>query len=158
MPPRPTADHSSRTTALPCILRAVINFTIAAEMDAGRLLSPESDSEARRECTKGGAVVVHYIALELPGIRLPDETAKLEAAIKSLGDAYQFQKFAWIVEAEVSNTEISERLVKVLRPTDKLLVMRIHKDWVAANVPQPELDWLSGRNYSGVGDPPLFRR
>jgi hypothetical protein len=136
----------------------VINFTIAAEMDAGRLLSPESDSEARRECTKGGAVVVHYIALELPGIRLPDETAKLEAAIKSLGDAYQFQKFAWIVEAEVSNTEISERLVKVLRPTDKLLVMRIHKDWVAANVPQPELDWLSGRNYSGVGDPPLFRR
>jgi hypothetical protein len=140
------------------MLRAVTNFTIAAAADTGWLLSPESCPEARRDCTKGGAVVVHYIALELPGIRLPDETAKLEAAIKSFGDAYQFQKFAWIVEAEVSNTEISERLVKVLRATDKLLVMRIHKDWVAANVPQPELDWLSGRNYSGVGDPPLFRR
>lgn len=102
--------------------------------------------------------VVHYIALELPGLRLPDETAKLETAIKSFGDAYQFQKFAWIVETESTNTEISEGLVKVLRPTDKLLVMRIHKDWVAANVPQAELDWLGGRNYSGVGDPPLFRR
>jgi len=97
--------------------------------------------------------LVHYISLELPGLRLPGETAKLESAIKAMGDAYQFQKFAWIVEAE-----ISERLVAVLRPTDKLLVMRIHKDWVAANVPQPELDWLSGRNYTGVGDPPLFRR
>jgi hypothetical protein len=140
------------------MLRAVTNFTVAAAADTGRLLSPESGPEARRVCAKGGAVVVHYIALELPGIRLPDETARLEGAIKSLGDAYQFQKFAWIVEAEVSNTEISERLVQVLRATDKLLVMRIHKDWVAANVPQPELDWLGGRNYSGVGDPPLFRR
>jgi hypothetical protein len=102
--------------------------------------------------------VVHYIALELPGIRLPDETGKLQNAIKEMGDAYQFQKFAWIVETELSNTQISEKLVAVLRPTDKLLVMRIHKDWVAANVPQAELDWLSGRNYSGVGDPPLFRR
>ena len=45
--------------------------------------------------------MVHYIALELPGLRLPDETAKLESAIKSMGDAYQFQKHAWIVEAEL---------------------------------------------------------
>jgi hypothetical protein len=102
--------------------------------------------------------VVHYIAFELVGIRLPDETGKIEAAIKALGDAYQFQKHAWLVESELSNTEISERIVLTLRPNDKLLCMRIHKDWVAANVPQAELDWMSGRNYSGVGDPPLFRR
>ena len=102
--------------------------------------------------------MVHYIALELPGLRLPSETGKLEAAIKELGDAYQFQKFAWIVESELTNTEISQRIVTALRPTDKLLVLRIHKDWVAANIPEPELDWLGGRNYSGVGAPPLFRR
>jgi hypothetical protein len=107
---------------------------------------------------KGGAAVVHYITFELVGIRLPDETAKIEAAIKSLGDAYQYQKYAWLVESESSNTEISERIVATLRPKDRLLVMRIHKDWTAANIPQEELDWLSGRNYSGVGDPPLFRR
>jgi hypothetical protein len=107
---------------------------------------------------KGGVTVVHYIALEMPGLRLPDETARLQLAFKEMGDVYQFQKYAWIVETELNNTEISEKLVTVLRPTDKLLVMRIHKDWVAANVPQPELDWLGGRNYSGVGDPPLFRR
>lgn len=100
--------------------------------------------------------MVHYIALELPGLRLPDETMKLTTALKSMGDAYQFQKQAWIVETELTNTEISERLVAVLRPTDKLLVMRIHKDWVAANVPQAEVDWMSGRNYSGVGDPPMM--
>lgn len=134
------------------------NFTIVAGWAAGRSPSPESGSEARRMCLKGGVVVVHYIALELPGLRLPNETEKLETAIKSMGDAYQFQKFAWIVETELTNTQISEKLVAVLRPTDKLLVIRIHKDWVAANVPQPELDWLSGRNYAGVGDPPLFRR
>jgi hypothetical protein len=136
----------------------VTDFTIGAVRDGRRSLSPESGRIARRGGVKGGAGVVHYIALELPGLRLPDETAKLQIAIKELGDAYQFQKFAWIVESEKSNTEISEKLVMVLRPTDKLLVMRIHKDWVAANVPQPELDWLSGRNYTGVGDPPLFRR
>jgi hypothetical protein len=136
----------------------VTAFTIDSQRVAGRSPSTESGREARRGCAKGGVVVVHYIALETPGLRLPDETSKLEIAIKSLGDAYQFQKFAWIVESEKTNTQISESLVAVLRPTDKLLVMRIHKDWVAANVPQPELDWLSGRNYSGVGDPPLFRR
>jgi len=100
--------------------------------------------------------VVHYIALELPGIRLPDETAKLVTALKSLGDAYQFQKQAWIVESELTNKEISAKLVEVLRPTDKLLVMRINKDWVAANVPEPELEWMGARNYSAVGDPPMM--
>ncbi len=107
---------------------------------------------------KGGVLVVHYIAFELVGIRLPDETGKIEAAIKSCGDAYQFQKHAWLVESEMSNTEISERVVATLRPKDRMLTMRIHKDWIAANLPQEELDWLGGRNYSGVGDPPLFRR
>ena len=102
--------------------------------------------------------MVHYIAYELVGIRLPDETSKIEQTIKSFGDAYQFQKNAWLVEAEVSNHEISAALVTVMRAKDKLLVMRIHKDWTAANVAQEELDWLGGRNYSGVGDPPLFRR
>lgn len=99
--------------------------------------------------------MVHYIALELPGLRLPNETAALENAIKDLGDAYHFQKFAWIVESELSNQQISEKISAALRPTDKLLVMRIHKDWVAANLPQAELDWMGGRNYSGVGDPPM---
>lgn len=107
---------------------------------------------------KGGAPVVHFIALEMAGIRLPDETGKLENAIKSMGDAYQFQKQAWIVESELTNTQISEKLVAVLRSHDRLLVMRVHKDWVAANLPQPELDWLSGRNYAAVGDPPLAVR
>ncbi len=100
--------------------------------------------------------MVHYITFELVGIRLPDETGKIEAAIKSLGDAYQFQKNAWLVESELSNAEVSERVVATLRPKDKLLCMRIHKDWVAANVPQAELDWMSGRNYAAVGDPPLL--
>jgi hypothetical protein len=102
--------------------------------------------------------VVHYITYELVGIRLPDETSKIEATIKSFGDAYQFQKNAWLVESELSNHDISEALVLVLRAKDKLLVMRVYKDWTAANVAQEELDWLSGRNYTGVGDPPLFRR
>lgn len=119
---------------------------------------PEFALQGRRGPAKGGVPVVHYIALEMPGIRLPDETARLEAAIKALGDAYHFQKFAWIVESELSNAQVSEKLVAVLRPTDKLLVMRISKDWIAANLPQAELDWLSARNYTAVGDPPLAVR
>ena len=102
--------------------------------------------------------MVHYIALEMAGIRLPDETGKLENAIKAMGDAYQVQKQAWIVESELTNTEVSQKLVEVLRPNDRLLVMRIHKDWVAANIPQAELDWLSARNYAAVGDPPTAVR
>ena len=30
--------------------------------------------------------------------------------------------------------------------------------WIAANLPQAELDWLSARNYTAVGDPPLTVR
>ena len=102
--------------------------------------------------------MVHCITFELVGIRLPTETAKLESTIKELGDAYQFQKTTWFVECELTNTQISEKLVTVMRPTDRMLVTRIHKDWVMANAPQAEIDWLSGRNFAGVGDPPLFRR
>ena len=134
MPPRPNRISFAPHRAGALRARGVTRFTIDSGRVARRPLSPESGSRARREC------------------------AKLQTALKEMGDAYQFQKHAWIVETELTNTEISQRLVVVLRPTDKLLVMRIHKDWVAANVPQPELDWLSGRNYAGVGDPPLFRR
>jgi hypothetical protein len=102
--------------------------------------------------------VVHYIALEMAGIRLPDETARLVNAMKEMGDVYQVQKQAWIVESELTNTQVSEKLVTVIRPNDRLLVMRIYKDWVAANIPQAELDWLSARNYSAVGDPPVAVR
>lgn len=102
--------------------------------------------------------MVHCITFELVGIRLPTETAKLEATIKEMGDAYQFQKNTWLVECELTNTQISEKLVAVMRPNDRMLVSRIYKDWVMANAPQAEIDWLSGRNFAGVGDPPLFRR
>jgi hypothetical protein len=102
--------------------------------------------------------LVHCITFELVGIRLPTETAKLESTIKELGDAYQFQKSTWFVECELTNTQISEKLVAVMRPNDRMLVTRIHKDWVMANAPQQEIDWLSGRNFAGIGDPPLFRR
>jgi len=102
--------------------------------------------------------VVHCITLELVGLRLPNETAKLETAIKELGDAYQFMKNVWLVESEQSNTQISEKIAAALRPNDRLLVTRVHKDWVMANSPQQELDWLGSRNFSGVGDPPLFPR
>jgi hypothetical protein len=136
----------------------VTAFTIKVQTRNDCRLGPDSRVRTRTVRWKGGAPVVHYITYELVGIRLPDETAKIEQTIKSFGDAYQFQKNAWIVEAEVSNHEISAALVTVLRAKDKLLVMRIHKDWTAANVAQEELDWLGGRNYTGVGDPPLFRR
>jgi hypothetical protein len=132
-------------------------FTIKVPPHGRRSLAGIS-SGGEKWYVKGGAPVVHYIAFELVGIRLPDEIGKIESAIKGLGDAYQFQKHAWLVESESSNTEISERIVATLRQNDKLLCMRIHKDWVAANVPQRELDWLSGRNYAGAGDPPLFGR
>lgn len=102
--------------------------------------------------------MVHCITFELVGIRLPTETAKLEMTIKEMGDAYQFSKFTWLVECELTNAQVSEKIAGFIRPNDRMLVTRIHKDWVMANAPQPEIDWLSGRNFAGVGDPPLFRR
>ncbi len=105
-----------------------------------------------------GVRVVHCITFELVGIRLPTETAKLEATIREMGEAYQFQKTVWFVETELGNKQISERMVAAMRPNDRLLVTRIYKDWIMANAPQQEIDWLNGRNFSGVGDPPLFPR
>ncbi len=102
--------------------------------------------------------MVHCITFELIGLRLPTETQKLEGTIREMGDAYQFHKNVWFVESELTNTAISERLVAVMRPNDRLLVTRVHKDWVMANAPQAEVDWLSGRNFTGVGDPPLYPR
>ncbi len=102
--------------------------------------------------------MVHYITYELVGIRMPDEAARIEAAIKAMGPAYAFTKSSWFVESELENKEISERIAALLRPKDRLVVTRIHKDWIAANLTPDETEWLGSRNFTGVTDPPLFRR
>ena len=96
--------------------------------------------------------MVHLIAYELVGVRLPDETARLEAAIKSLGEAYAFHKTAWLVETEVSNKDVCEKLAALLRPRDRIIVTRIHRDWVTANVPEAETEWLATRNFHAADD------
>ena len=102
--------------------------------------------------------MVHYITYELAGIRLPDETGKIEDTIKSFGHAYAFMKNAWIVESEVDNKEISEKLLGLFRPKDRVLVTRIHKDWVMMNTTEEERAWIGQLNFASVADPPLFRR
>jgi len=102
--------------------------------------------------------VVHYISYELSGIRMPDDVARIEAEIKSLGPSYAFMKTSWVVESELENKEISRRLAPLLRAADRLLVTRIHKDWVAANLTPDETEWLGSRNFTGITDPPLFKR
>ena len=96
--------------------------------------------------------MVHLIAFELVGIRMPDETQKLELAIREIGEAFAFAKTTWIVESEDDNRQISERLQRYLRPNDRLLVTRVYKDWIGANLRQEEADWLSSRNYAGAND------
>ncbi len=102
--------------------------------------------------------MVHSITFELIGIRMPDETARIEAVIRAMGPAYAFTKSVWLVESELENQEISERLAVLLRAKDRMLVTRVHKDWIAANLTLEETEWLGSRNFTGVTDPPLFRR
>jgi hypothetical protein len=102
--------------------------------------------------------MVHAITYELAGMRLPDETAKFESTIKALGDAFAVVKNSWLVECELSNQEISERLAGLLRPKDRLIVTRVYRDWSAANIAPEEADWLAGRNFTSVNDPPLAAR
>ncbi len=102
--------------------------------------------------------MVHCVTFELIGLRLPDETARIEAAVKALGPAYAFMKNAWFVETELDNREISERVAALLRAKDRLVVTRVYKDWIAANLTPEETEWLGSRNFTGVTDPPLFQR
>ena len=101
--------------------------------------------------------MVHLIAFELVGARLPDERIRLETAIRGLGPAYAFHRTAWIVESELSNGAICEQLVPHLRRNDRILTTRIDRDWVAANVPQAEVDWLSRANFASASDPTVPR-
>ena len=97
--------------------------------------------------------MVHLIAFELNGARLPAERALLETALKTLGPAYAFNSSAWVVESELSNREICQRLTPLLRRHDRLLATRIDRDWVAANVPDAESDWLARCNFASATDP-----
>ena len=96
--------------------------------------------------------MVHLIAFELKGARLPAERASLETALKTLGPAYAFTASAWVVECELSNRAICERLTPLLRPHDRLIATRIDRDWVAANVPDAESDWLASCNFASATD------
>ena len=102
--------------------------------------------------------MVHFITYELVGPRMPGEAHKVAAAIKALGSCYAFHGSAWILESELSNEAICERLQPLLRPTDRLVVTRIHRDWVGANMPPAEADWLASRNFTSLSDPsPVVR-
>jgi hypothetical protein len=96
--------------------------------------------------------MVHLIAFELNGARLPAERALLETAIKTLGAAYAFNATAWLVESELTNRAICERLTPLLRRHDRLIATRIDRDWVAANVPDAEADWLARCNFASATD------
>jgi hypothetical protein len=96
--------------------------------------------------------MVHLIAFELNGARLPAERTLLETALKMLGPAYAFHPTAWVVESELSNREICRRLMPLMRRHDRLIVTRIDRDWVAANVPDAESDWLSRCNFASASD------
>jgi hypothetical protein len=89
---------------------------------------------------------------------MPDEAARIEAAIKAIGPAYAFTKTGWFVESELENKEISARVAATLRAKDRLVVTRVHKDWISANLSPEESEWLGSRNFTAVSDPPLFRR
>jgi hypothetical protein len=96
--------------------------------------------------------VVHLITYELAGVRLPEEIGRIEATIKALGQCYSFHKTAWFVETELSNKEVCEKVAAALRPRDRIVVTRIHRDWVAANVSPAETEWLGGRNFHSAND------
>jgi hypothetical protein len=102
--------------------------------------------------------MVHLIVFELVDIRMPDEVRQFETAIKHLGSSYAFRRTAWFTECELNNQAIVERLLPLLRPNDRLMVTRIHRDWVAANIPQAEADWLSSRNFTSLDDGARERR
>lgn len=96
--------------------------------------------------------MVHLVTYALVGVRMPDEVMRLEGAIKAIGECYAFHKTAWFVDTELSNKEVCERIAGLLRPSDRIVVTRIHRDWVAANVPQNEIDWLASRNFHSAAD------
>ena len=97
--------------------------------------------------------MVHLITYELVGVRLPDDVAQLEATIKAMGECYAFHKSAWFLDTELTNKEVCAKIAGQLRARDRVVVTRIHRDWVAANLAQAELDWLGSRNFHSASDP-----
>lgn len=98
--------------------------------------------------------MVHLVTYEFVGPRLPGKATRVEEAIKALGPCYAFHKTAWFVESELNNREISERLVPLMRPHDRLIATRIHRDWIGANIAGAEADWLGACNFASAGDEP----
>jgi hypothetical protein len=101
---------------------------------------------------QGARTMVHLVTVELVGPRLPTDRGLIETAIRGLGPCYAFHPAGWIVESELSNRAICERLAPLLKPQDRLMATRIHRDWVTANVPQKEVDWLAGCNFTAAHD------
>ena len=100
----------------------------------------------------GCTTMVHLVAFEFVGPRLPAERSHVENALRALGPCYAFQPSVWVVESELSNRAICERLVPLIKPHDRVVATRIHRDWVAINVPQQEVDWLSACNFTAAHD------
>ena len=102
--------------------------------------------------------MVHLITFELEGPRMPGERHRMEQAIKALGPSFAFAPATWIVESEMDNRDICERLRPFIRPTDRIVSTRIYRDWVAANIPEVEREWLGSRNFTAIEDAPKMVR
>ena len=68
-------------------------------------------------------------------------------AIQSYGLWWHQSKSTWFTETNQTSKQILETLKNYLENNDKIIVIRVQKDWWAVGHTEEEYTWMRNRNY-----------
>lgn len=96
--------------------------------------------------------MVHLVSYELQwfhGCRRPAWSYhQIADAIKGISGTWcHIAESKWLVETELSTSQVAEIIAPFTVVGDKIFVTRIHRDWSAYGLTQEQITWLNARNY-----------
>jgi len=68
-------------------------------------------------------------------------------AIQSYGCWWHQSKSTWFVETDQTTKQILENLKNYIENNDKIIVIRVQKDWWAVGHTKEEYEWMKNRNF-----------
>jgi len=71
----------------------------------------------------------------------------LISAIQSYGLWWHQSESTWFIETNQASRQIIDNLRNYTRIGDKLIVIRVHRDWWAVGHTEDEYNWMRNRNF-----------
>lgn len=76
----------------------------------------------------------------------------LAEVVKDYGKWMRVHESEWFIETSQTSAQVHANLWQHTGPNDRLIVTRIHRDWVVSGLSTAQIQWLQQRNYTSLAE------